>query len=109
MTDHEINEAVARKLGDKTAMKEFQEFHRHCPISCGGKSTPDYCHSIAAAWQILEYVSRSCPPFPHIFSLHRNRDGTWQCYFPSYVSTTNAIADTAPMAIALAFLTLEDK
>lgn len=53
MTDQEINEAVARKLGidpkatfsgvdNKTGDLKFD--------------VPDYCHSIAAAWEILEFV-----------------------------------------------------
>lgn len=109
-----MNEAVARKLGwrfDRTG-------HWHSLPKDGGGSCwdalPDYCHSIAAAWEIVEFVRES-----HGFSLEKVPYGgipKWDCELYAFDMTEykrngkiQSQADTAPMAICLAFLKLEDK
>lgn len=114
MTDQEINEAVARKLGWNCVCNchpgpsySCECFMYRCEIS----KPKDYCHSIAAAWEI-----------PNIESLIRLRDGRWSARFGDGASDGSyyevgiysdydygemAIADTAPMAICLAFLKLD--
>lgn len=91
MTDQEINEAVHEKLHGKP----YDPFN-----------IPDYCTSIQAAWEIVEKEAG--------FDLFFARDyqgEKWSCTFtvkegdrPSWV--VGAKADTAPMAICLAFLKL---
>lgn len=110
MTDTEINEAIALKLGWKKfdqhyqywipptieMMQKYGERPSHLPL---------YTKSIAAAWEIVEYP-KYC----------------WQimrCWDNSYFSAVSEIiesklhtnyseakADTAPLAICLAFLKL---
>ena len=92
MTNQEINEAVARKLG---WLKDYEGFWVR-----GEKymeSLPDYCTSIAAAWEVVEKWDT--------VQFERTNDRQW-----ILVVDRNEIAaeyaDTAPMAIALAFLKL---
>lgn len=90
-----INEAVAKKLG--VWIREYDLHHR----------TPDYCHSIEAAWEIVEKCgghiwlrSGDCMP-----ENNPNFGITWQCLIAKdkdYIGK----ADTAPKAICLAFLKL---
>ncbi len=94
MTDQEINEAVARKLGymsDKT----------------DPRSVTDYCRSIAAAWEVVESLKN------HSVTIRKADALTgWYCNIFSWQGYPNgekqpeieAEADTAPMAICLAFL-----
>lgn len=99
MTDQEINEAVARKLGWKPDTCKCWPGHTvHCEIA-----PKDYCHSIAAAWGIVEEIKAET-----LFELCWH-DGAWHCYV-EYEERSNRIhkeADTAPMAICLAFLKLD--
>lgn len=96
MTDQEIEEAVARKLGWEEGPGD--QWRRHV-FDMPKHGLPDYCHSIEAAWEIVEkiptfviaklssgWAANPCPPG-----------------FDFLVK-----ADTAPMAICLAFLKLED-
>lgn len=96
MTDQEINEAVARKLGyiecKCCTPKEWLTLeYSHCLL-------PDYCHDIKAAWEIAEKHKGD-------MSITK-QNGKFCCeiYIPSY--QWNAWADTAPMAICLAFIKL---
>lgn len=86
MTDQEINEAVTRKL------------HPHPCSRCGPDEVKDYCHDIKAAWEIVKKWHGD-------WELHR-QNGTFDfvLYRPS--EQYDGQADTAPMAIALAFLKL---
>jgi len=107
MTDNEINEAVAVKLGwlkiilrtpSKPSWKDPTGKVR------GWDAVPDYCHSIEAAWEIVEKLSiLGC--------------GYWVKMWSSPVGFTVQImkaipekesalinADSAPMAICTAFL-----
>jgi hypothetical protein len=92
MTDSEINEAVAVKLGPS------------------GKIQADYplpyCTSIAAAWEVVESVCRK----DKWFELYRLKE-EWVCVFENTSfrgspDSYEASAHTAPMAICLAFLKL---
>lgn len=83
MTDKEINEAVVRKLGYP------EKFYL--------TKLPDYCHSIAVAWDVMEHISKNklfalmciCP------------NGEWACKIEGHEMV---VATTAPMALCLAFL-----
>lgn len=108
MTPLEINEAVAKKLG-------WVEYEGKEPPFKGnygpkklwrknGKDSvrvlPDYCHSIAAAWEILESVRK----------WEIKREGkTIIVYLWINEHFQGVGGDTAPMAICLAFLKLEAK
>ena len=107
MTNTEINEAVARKLGYYGRI-DFTSEHPMYPI-------PDYCSSIQAAWEI-----------PGLESVVRLENGRWHARFGSGATNMTyyeigiydddespftdhvAFADTAPMAICLAFLEISD-
>lgn len=91
--DTEINEAVARKLGSDEAIA-----CHHTPMCNGVK---DYCHDIKAAWGIL---TDYCDTW-EIFCNGSTVDVT----LSKNCNTAGHEADTAPMAICLSFLKLEDK
>lgn len=92
MTDQEINETVARRLGKGHIQDGWEKV---CVI-------PDYCHSIAAAWEIVEYCTEN-----DIAVILDIRDGGSYCNFSGdEVGDNIAEADTAPMSICLAFLKL---
>jgi hypothetical protein len=89
VTYEEVNIAVARKLG-----------HNDAP-GMGFPYSTDYCHDIKAAWELTEKI-------PHC-TLYRGGDIWWKCSWlqTDGSSTTPWVhADTAPMAICLAFLKL---
>jgi len=95
MTDQEINEMVARKLG----------------IELGNLKPRDYCHSIKAAWEVVE-KAQALGSFALIFSYVE--PGLWYAGWGStgvegFEFDLDATADTAPRAICEAFLKLEDK
>lgn len=101
MTPQEINEAVARKLGYDAIDKS----HRR-PI-------PDYCHSIEAAWEIWAKMSDG-----YFLTLEteagtfgRNIVKVWKNdgKGDSGWVIDDVYANTAPMAICLAFLKMEEK
>lgn len=94
MTNAEINEAVAQKL-----LVDYCN-DSDCPIEtcpCEEK-LKDYAGSILAAWEIVEHFDK--------FVLAR-ADAEWVC---SNIWDAHkpplGVADTAPMAICLAFLKL---
>ncbi len=102
MTDQEINKTVARKLGWS------------CPLNCDSEAEgktdshiPDYCHSIAAAWEVVEHLRRN--DWQIRIDSPCNTE-TWACSLMLITDVYNRIndinADTAPMAICLAFLKL---
>lgn len=69
------------------------------PKSTTEKYVPDYCHSIEAAFEIVN-------EFAHIELRKTEDDPLWECTLES----KTAFSDTAPVAIVLAFLKLkEDK
>jgi hypothetical protein len=102
MTNQEINEAVARKLGWKSRSQKYKETGNWATDWCpseghelGCEEPLDYCTSIAAAWEIVEKWDT--------IQFERTNGGRW-----ILVVDRNEIdaeyADTAPMAICLAFL-----
>lgn len=99
MTDQELNEAAARGLG---WIYEDGEWHKYANGICvDEQDLPDYCHSIAAAWEIMN--------LPVAWDLVKQADEIQaRLYFPGG-NILMAAADTAPMAICLAFLKLNDK
>lgn len=106
MTDEEINEAVARKLGwhQPTEGANWVNFEGKSMPDLGIYDFtyyPDYCHSIQAAWEIVEMTHKN--GFTIRFSVARN---TWIAGYGDYGDDLDpqVEADTAPMAICLAFL-----
>lgn len=104
MRDQEINEAVARKLGwiqskvfiDPVPMWEFPDKNVKGSIFTTNR-LPDYCRDIKAAWEIIT---------DHCDEWHLDcRSGVSVRLQKNYVSGF-AEADSAPMAICLAFLKL---
>lgn len=99
-TPEEINDAVARKLGWKQAGPM-----KHDPLNVYLKKDgerieglPDYCHSIEAAWEVLE-------SWKGHWELHR-QNGHFDFILYRRSEQYDGQADTAPMAICLAFLKL---
>ena len=122
MTDQEINEACARKLGhyvDHELQMMIPKEERCMEKILGfNKPIPRYCHSIGAAWEIVEHK-------PTVYSQQYQEDFDfclqlvdrqwqagwhkihWDCESEEWIGLT--VAATAPRAICLAFLKLEDK
>ncbi len=111
MTNQEINEAVARKLGWK--QDYYPESGRSPRLKfwfCPGHKCPDnlpnYCASIDAAWEVVDDLKREWNI--HIFG---GLDGKyWHCDIYDHPATAKVhiseSADTAQRAICLAFLKL---
>lgn len=106
-----INEAVARKLGLEPLGDRWHRPNVNDRNCCD--DLPDYCHSIEAAWEVVDSLrTRS----PRCFFRLDEASGGWLCTIewregnineiPKFVEWLTA---TAPMAICLAFLKLEDK
>lgn len=111
MKDKEINEAVARKLGfiicdgkrtTERALSAWNDNEQLQRFDPPWTPIPDYCHSIAAAWEVISAVD--------YFSVSKNiamgKAGVTiidVCLWKDdqFVASD---ADTAPMAICLAFL-----
>lgn len=104
MTDQEINEAVARKLGwTHLQWREGPSFASHWTGLRKDHSVevmiPDYCHSIEAAWKIVEHLVKT-----KLVGLVMGAPGKWM--FTIEGRKEMPISDTAPMAICQAFLKL---
>lgn len=108
MTDLELNEAVAKKLGWKEESVPGQSAKLWCDPHPSGQrsqwSAPDYVHEIEAAWEIIEHLKTDEMGFSLEFESKLwsvgigpvERNDAW----------TYEDADTAPRAICLAFLKL---
>lgn len=96
MTPQEINEAVHLKLD---AMKPSIHVGETVVLRGGALSLPipDYCGDIKAAWEIVEAG--------YLDVVMRHSDGKWSSEVLGQVNLSEK-ADTAPMAICLAFLKL---
>lgn len=119
MTDDEINEAVARKLGDTAycgcgdpvsdhGKGEFEGEMVCCHAFCKCESIkiPDYCHSIEAAFEIVEKYRHSKVTVGYRFELI-DHDVEWYCGWANdsgWLATGEA--ESPAMAICLAFLKL---
>jgi len=113
MTDQEINEAVARKLGWTKKSFEGRKGFWFKPNYNLPNNIPYYCNSIEAAWEVVEWIRINFPEEILRLECVGNEwefGPTMMCGDEEFISdTTNGRADTAPMAICLAFLKLEDK
>lgn len=98
MTDQELNEAVARKLG-----VPYKPCLPDCHVGDMGECdhTSNYCHSIEAAWEVVEYMAEK-----HLVRVGKQPVGLWFCTL-DYEPNDKGAADTAPMAICKSFLKLE--
>lgn len=98
--DENINEQVARKLGwtitgECGGLKAFRNF-KETEFS-EQEYIPNYAGSIQAAWEIVEHQK-------YAFSLARDAQyPLWDAWF---AGGDHVQADTAPLAICLAFLEL---
>lgn len=112
MTDQEINEAVARKLGNWCGCGHLVEEHSdgrpfgngpavcsHGFCKCEEIKYPDYCHSIEAAWEVVDFLEMRTE-MPE-FQLTGGKD-LWVCQIRKQAGYGN----TASMAICLALLKL---
>lgn len=109
MTDQEINEAVARKLGwtDLFLSQNIGVMDiagKRNPTDTLNSTVPEYCKRIAAAWDVVDWLelnklwwNLSYDPVVKRFLFR---------YGPFALQGENqqASADIAPMAICLAFL-----
>lgn len=109
MTPQEINEQIAKRLG--------YPLIKVTPIDSSGKDeesfhiqTPNFCGEIVAAWEIIDFIGDeycSVSKCLEQFEGHR-----WQAQVGSLSlisSKLTAYADTPSMAIARAFLKMEEK
>jgi len=109
MTNQEINEAVARKLGWIKVLAGWMDNSRHSIHP----NIPNYCTDIADVWEIVEdlpYFKLSTVGYMSIKD--RSAITKWECTTVTGAPTQPigylAEADTAPMAICLAFLKLKE-
>jgi hypothetical protein len=112
MTEDEINSAVARKLGwyeTDLGWEHRKDWKRHEDRQgvflehVAHRDLPNYCRSIAAAWEVLE-----CPEIIR-WEIRLLSDKSIGCEMIRQGSEVYRWADTAPMAICLSFLKLGDK
>lgn len=101
MNNKQINVAVARKLEWNVRFVNCGA-RWVCEKDGNAKELPNYCRSIGAAWEILAE--------PGYWKLERKRK-TWVVsrIEPEGKIYVEREADTAPMAICLVFLKLENK
>lgn len=107
MTNQELNELVARKLGKGHIQDGWEKV---CVI-------PNYSTSIQAAWEIVEWLGKQDVDgygySVNIFNMDTDPDG-WYCsisHLDSHMmkGLPQEKADTAPLAICKAFLKLDEK
>lgn len=109
MTDQETNEAVARELGWTQTPDCKRKMLKPWTRPEGKEDLlPDYCHSIEAAWAIVEQEHKD-----GYFRMHDDYEYTpngkklvYRCIFGVHNSTgfAESTDETAPMAICIAFL-----
>lgn len=113
MSPQAINEAVARGLGwiDSDLPVKGRGWIK-LEVQPGSwtylDAYPDYCHSIKAAWEILDsLVSRK----RYVSIEFESENNEWDCVLGAdrraYEPDARAQASTTPMAICLAFLKLK--
>lgn len=103
MTDRELNEAVAKKLGwGWYAREDIEGWFKEGELYL--KDLPDYVHSIEAAWEIVDKIKET-----ELFALCFHDLG-WHCEINCCDGERpiDEEADTAPRAICEAFLKLKD-
>lgn len=100
MIPEEINKAVARKLGWKPSINKKLDrgvWKKTGKEDIPYRLLPDYCRDIKAAWEIVEKMQET----------HRIKIEYLLNECQCQIGDDYADADTAPMAITLAFLKLE--
>lgn len=109
MTPQEINKQVARKLGwvecdltFKSGLNEPTFYKGLRNPKTQSISVPDYCTSIATAWEIVDNTGKD-------WFIMRQIGNAWDASFYHDGKWINEWADTAPMAICLAYLKLENQ
>lgn len=97
MTNEEINEAVAKKLGCPRIPCEKDD--------CKTQHYPDYCNDIAAAWKIVENIKYFGNVYDGYWVMYE-RDNGWDVAIVNRHDGKyfRGSAVTAPMAICKAFL-----
>lgn len=109
MTNEEINEAVARKLGKIRIYVNASGEPTEREKAVAQSYIPDYAGSISAAWEIVEHC-RENMRFDTAWIESHGDDGkpAWSARFwtPDFKADVYVRADTAPMAICQAFLKL---
>lgn len=111
MSPEAINEACARKLGwqrsirqdlwERTFDKDGKAYFQY------EKELTDYCHSIEAAWEIVEKFRMN---IYHRMHTPADKATFWDYAVELHIGPNQwetVSANTAPMAICLAFLKLE--
>lgn len=108
-TDQELNEAIARKMGWKLVKGNERTYWSERWFPPDGDSTkpfPNYSGDIAAAWEIWEFLVKE----RYDLQLYSSWDRPMTCFQATLKMDSSkqlhAEADTAPMAICLAFLKL---
>lgn len=104
MTNQEINEAVARKIHVKDLRIEFHDdgiIETVCFKDGKSWTLPNYCQSISAAWEIVEHLAMTT-------YIQRPAVGGKEWHV-SFGEQGWSEADTAPMAICLGFLKLDQR
>lgn len=103
MTPQEINEAVARKLG----MNFFVDTTKDCEAM-----VPDYCHDIAAAWEIVDYIALNSKDILLRFRIEKYKNLTKAGWYTEAggmggdFTISEDQNEVLPMAIVNAFLKL---
>lgn len=115
MTDKEINEAVARKLGwyETTTVLPKDGIIQELPAWTKDDKfvllkLPDYVNSIEAAWEIVEHL-QNLLSVSYFVSMNCKKDKVEAgilCALTGNIAW-EAEADTAPRAICLAFLKMQ--
>lgn len=101
MTDQEIKEAVAKKLGWKHPPHSSKHWHNPKDDDELYDEIPDYCNSIEAAWEIVQFLGNG-----KWLIFNPANTNTWVAAITDLPNSSDAEAKTAPMAICLAFLKL---
>lgn len=104
MTSQEINEAVARKLGWHWNDDKVSGGHWHYDGGCYD-NLPGYCHSIEAAWEIVEHLAKNNLLVE--IKQHGLGKPSYAVYISNSIELLCGVAyESAPLAICLAFLKL---
>lgn len=108
-TPEELNEAVARKLGwVKDTSSDFLPWwfrSEWLPEAQKIRDIPDYCYSIEAAWEIFDWAQKQKISYNVSFL---GNDTFLAQFVRDSRDHWSQISDTAPMAICMAFLKLEE-
>jgi len=102
MNPDEINEACARKMG----IDPKATFSGVKPDGSLAFNIPDYCHSIEATFEIIDYIliqKRGS------VRMEKNFSSQWYIAFGVGSKLIDNVSQPLAMAICLTFLKLEDK